>query len=354
MKLEEALKKYAESYEYKGKKVKLNKPKRISKGQPGYGKKKFYVYVKNEKGNVIRLTFGDPKLEIKRDSDKRRKNFRSRHNCSKPGPKWKARYWSCKMWEKKKSVTDYTKGCGCGKNTYESEADSEYGMKYVFTTRDAAENLAKKIGCSGTQEFFNKDKKQSGLDEKTYYMPCTDRTTMHNKLSKFKKEQAGLDPVGKEDKDINNDGKIDKTDDYLRNRRETIKREMSKSNEEVQFAQVSKAVKENLKKKAEKHNKKSKYKVTTSKLIAVFKRGVGAYKTNKKSVRPNVKGPDQWAYARVNAFLKALTSGRFRSTPFDCDLMPSGSPGKKACDRKKDKKKSKSRLEAALYKAFLT
>tara|TARA_Y100000114_G_scaffold143982_1_gene152079 strand:- start:2289 stop:3302 length:1014 start_codon:yes stop_codon:yes gene_type:complete len=96
--------------EYKGKKVKLNKPKRISKGQPGYGKKKFYVYVKNEKGNVIRLTFGDPNLEIKRDSDKRRKNFRARHNCAKPGPKYKARYWSCKMWERRKSVTDYTKG----------------------------------------------------------------------------------------------------------------------------------------------------------------------------------------------------------------------------------------------------
>ena len=249
--------------------------------------------------------------------------------------------------------------------------ESEYGIKYVFSNKKAAENLAKKIGCSGTQEFFNKDKKQSGLDEKTYYMPCTDRSTMHSKLSKFKKEQAALDPVGKEDEDINNDGKKDKTDDYLRNRRKKIKENMSQSNEEVEImealasvdpdsieivlAQVSKGVKESLAKKAENHNKKSKYKVTTGKLIAVFKRGVGAYKTNKKSVRPNVKGPDQWAHARVNAFLKALKSGSFRSTPFDCDLMPAGSPGKKACSKKKDKKdtkKSKSKLEAALEKNF--
>jgi hypothetical protein len=93
------------------KKVTLNKPRRIGKGEPGYGKKKFVVYVKNDKGNVVRVTFGDPKMEIKRDNPGRRKNFRSRHSCDdNPGPKWKARYWSCKMWESKKSVTDYTSG----------------------------------------------------------------------------------------------------------------------------------------------------------------------------------------------------------------------------------------------------
>ena len=79
--------------EYKGKKVKLNDPIRSSDG-----KKKFHVYVKNEKGNVIKLGFGDPNMEIKRDDPKRRKNFRARHNCDNPGPKWKARYWSCYQW----------------------------------------------------------------------------------------------------------------------------------------------------------------------------------------------------------------------------------------------------------------
>ena len=82
-----------EESEYQGKKVKLNNPVRSSDG-----KKKFYVYVKNEKGNVIKLGFGDPNMEIKRDDPARRKSFRARHNCDDPGPKWKARYWSCYQW----------------------------------------------------------------------------------------------------------------------------------------------------------------------------------------------------------------------------------------------------------------
>ena len=82
-----------EAAEYKGRKVKLNDPSRSSDG-----KKKFYVYVKNEKGNVIKLGFGDPNMEIKRDDPARRKNFRARHNCDNPGPKWKARNWSCYQW----------------------------------------------------------------------------------------------------------------------------------------------------------------------------------------------------------------------------------------------------------------
>ena len=82
-----------EQAEYQGRKVKLNDPFRSNDG-----KKKFYVYVKNEKGNVIKLGFGDPNMEIKRDDPARRKSFRARHNCENPGPKWKARYWSCYQW----------------------------------------------------------------------------------------------------------------------------------------------------------------------------------------------------------------------------------------------------------------
>ena len=84
---------YLPEAEYEGKKVKLNDPVRSSDG-----KKKFHVYVKNEKGNVIKLGFGDPNMEIKRDDPARRKSFRARHNCDDPGPKWKARYWSCYQW----------------------------------------------------------------------------------------------------------------------------------------------------------------------------------------------------------------------------------------------------------------
>ena len=87
--------------EYDGRKVELNDPFRSKDG-----KKKFYVYVKNEKGNVIKLVFGDPNMEIKRDDPERRKSFRARHSCDDPGPKWKARYWSCRMWEKGTKVSE--------------------------------------------------------------------------------------------------------------------------------------------------------------------------------------------------------------------------------------------------------
>lgn len=90
-----------EIYEEENKKVKLNK---IMKGDV----KKYKVYVKNDKGNVVKVNFGDPNMEIKRDNPARRKNFRARHNCDNPGPRWKARYWACKTWSTK-SVTSMLK-----------------------------------------------------------------------------------------------------------------------------------------------------------------------------------------------------------------------------------------------------
>lgn len=77
--------------EYQGRKVPLNKP---MQGDV----KKFKVYVKNEKGNVIKVNFGDKNMKIKKSNPARRKSFRARHNCANPGPKTKARYWSCRKW----------------------------------------------------------------------------------------------------------------------------------------------------------------------------------------------------------------------------------------------------------------
>jgi hypothetical protein len=74
----------------------LNKPFRTPDGP-----KKFAVYVKNDKGNIVKVTFGDPNMEIKRDNPERQKSYRARHHCETPGPKWKANYWSCKMWSSK-------------------------------------------------------------------------------------------------------------------------------------------------------------------------------------------------------------------------------------------------------------
>jgi hypothetical protein len=83
-----------EEAEYQGRKVKLGKPFLT----PG-GPKKRSVYVKNEGGNVVKVNFGDPNMTIKKNIPARRKSFRARHHCdTNPGPRTKARYWSCRAW----------------------------------------------------------------------------------------------------------------------------------------------------------------------------------------------------------------------------------------------------------------
>lgn len=87
--------------EYEGRKVTLNKPFRMSDG-----KSKFGVYVKNSAGKVVRVRFGDPNMEIKRDDPERRKSFRARHNCADKKDKTSAGYWSCKQWRANTPVQD--------------------------------------------------------------------------------------------------------------------------------------------------------------------------------------------------------------------------------------------------------
>jgi len=84
--------------EYKGRKVKLGK---IMQGDI----KKFKVYVKNDKGKVVKVNFGfggksakGKRMTIKKNNPERRRNFRARHNCDNPGPRWKPRYWACRTW----------------------------------------------------------------------------------------------------------------------------------------------------------------------------------------------------------------------------------------------------------------
>ena len=77
--------------EYQGRKVPLGKPM-------AGDVKKSKVYVRKPNGKVVKVNFGDKKLSIKKHIPGRRKNFRARHNCDNPGPRWKARYWSCRAW----------------------------------------------------------------------------------------------------------------------------------------------------------------------------------------------------------------------------------------------------------------
>jgi len=119
-------------------KAPLNKPFRLPSGS----KKKFGVYVKNDKGNIVMVKFGDPNMSIKRDNPARRKAYRSRHGCDsgRRGPKWKANYWSCKMWEAKKSVTDYTKG-SCGKRNCGSEGEPDTDLSFEIDIQSKNKGL---------------------------------------------------------------------------------------------------------------------------------------------------------------------------------------------------------------------
>ena len=114
-------------------------------------------------------------------------------------------------------------------------------------------------------------------------------------------------------------------------KRDLIKQEIEKACcDDCETKQVSGKIKKTLQGKMKEHNdkhgdKKGK-RVTMRMLEGVFRRGVGAYRTNPESVRRNVVGPDQWAIARVNAYLFAVRTGRFRSGQFDRDLLPKEHP----------------------------
>ena len=79
--------------EYQGRKVSLGKPFLTPDGP-----KKRSVYVKKPNGKVVKVNFGDKNMRIKKSNPARRKSFRARHRCDNPGPRWKARFWSCKAW----------------------------------------------------------------------------------------------------------------------------------------------------------------------------------------------------------------------------------------------------------------
>ena len=121
-----------------------------------------------------------------------------------------------------------------------------------------------------------------------------------------------------------------KVDQLDRERNKFLEEASELTDENFEEKQLTAAVREGLKKKVKDHNEKYGDKkgkrVTLRMLGAVFRRGIGAYRTNPASVRPNVRSEEQWAYARVNAFLFAVRTGRFRSGQFDRDLLPSGHP----------------------------
>ena len=114
--------------------------------------------------------------------------------------------------------------------------------------------------------------------------------------------------------------------DYKKVVRERRKKAISHA-EQILLKAISEQARAGLVKKVEDHNKDNpKHRATLSMLIAVYNRGIGAYRTNPSSVRGNVSSAEQWAMARVNGFLRALRTGKFRRKPYDQDLLPSSHP----------------------------
>ena len=134
--------------EYKGRKVKLGKP---TKGDV----KKFKVYVKNKKGNVIKVNFGDPNMEIKRDNPERRKSFRARHKCAQAKDRTTPKYWSCKMWSRtpvsKMVAEDKIKGAD-GKACWK-------GHRYGGT--ENGKDICTKVKKKKVDESFDNSKKST-------------------------------------------------------------------------------------------------------------------------------------------------------------------------------------------------
>lgn len=128
--------------------------------------------------------------------------------------------------------------------------------------------------------------------------------------------------------------------------------ELTKKLEGKKSREVSSAVEKGIENKVDQHNEEVKDlkkawnpRITVAKATIVFERGIGAYKTNPESVRPNVGSPEQWAYARLNSFLFALRTGRFQGGKHDTDILPEGHPEKKIEEKSMNEKVEKRHIE---------
>jgi len=269
------------SYLIKAKENKtLNKPFRTPKGP-----KKFSVYVKNEKGNVVKVNFGDPNMEIKRDDPNRRKNFRARHNCSNAGPKTKARYWSCKMWEAGKSVTDYTSGSGdiiLLPDAYEWDGQTFFDHNLLlrenpllaFVEKELTENEPEDDCCGKGCGCHDSENEAEGAKRSGPKSSAQTPSKPSERKSGSSKNPKGS--AGEKGSSI------------------TFSEETTKS----------------LKNKVKDHNDNYAKKVTLSQLKKVYRRGAGAFSA---SHRPG-QSRGAWAMARVNMFLKMKSGGKVKNS----------------------------------------
>tara|TARA_R100000152_G_C6779349_1_gene210906 strand:+ start:1431 stop:2705 length:1275 start_codon:yes stop_codon:yes gene_type:complete len=228
----------------------LNKPFRTPKGP-----KKFSVYVKNEKGNIVKVNFGDPNMEIKRDDPARRKSFRARHNCDNPGPKWKARYWSCKQWRAGKKVE------GSVEDDYEWDGETLFDHDELLAMNPDLVNAPD----AEVSEAAKRSGRKSGAQ--------TPAEPSERKKGSKKNPKGSAGEKGSK----------------------------------ITFSEKTTNA---LKEKVKEHNSKHSKKVTLSQLKKVYRRGSGAFST---SHRPNMSRHG-WAMARVNMFLKMRRGGKVKDS----------------------------------------
>lgn len=191
----------------------------------------------------------------------------------------------------------------------EREEDKSEVRNDVFTTQEEAEERATEIGCVGTHSHDE--------NGNIVYMPCASHedyvSATGNEVKDIEVEYEGLSSY-----------EYNFIVDYLGDVIDSDEEKAPKRGE------VSEAIRKGLQKKAKDHNDKvgdvKSKRTSTRTLVAVFKRGVGAYYTNPQSVRPNVRSPEQWGLGRVNSFLYVLRNGKFRSGKHDTDLLPKEHP----------------------------
>jgi hypothetical protein len=364
------------------KKVKLGKPFRTPSGP-----KKFSVYVKNEKGNVVKVNFGDPNMEIKRDDPDRRRNFRARHNCDNPGPRWKARYWSCRFWSSPK-VSNLTKGkdmsyCNCGKPNrvggFSCDQHCEHGQaeeisKDVFDNPGEAMKRAEELGLDKIHTHKNKEGKNifmPGKDHAEYMKAVKSKAGDESSMAKSQLKKIAMQAMklyemmedGAEldgwvqDKLSKSEHNIEAVHDYMvysdkadaettealqygkpkkndprktpakpsERKKGSKKNKPDSAKDDKGNITFSKSTMEKLSKAMSEHNAKDKgSKATMGMLKAVYRRGAGAFST---SHAPNMSR-DGWGMARVRAFLYLLRNGRPSNPNYkqDNDLLPKGHP----------------------------
>ena len=277
----------------------LNKPFRTPKGP-----KKFSVYVKNDKGNIVKVNFGDPNMEIKRDDPDRRKSFRARHNCDNPGPKWKARYWSCRQWR-------------AGKKVEGSEIESEWDGNVIFDhdkllktnpalafIDDPDEEEDEDCGC-GTG--CGCDEAQAEATSSEYEMTCEEYNEVINPLEDI--VQNGF----REELEAARSGPKSGAQTPAKpneKKKGSSKNKPGSAGEKGGKITFSEKVLTSLKNKVKEHNAKHKKKVTLGQVKKVYRRGAGAFS---QSHRPGMTRGG-WAMARVNMFLKMKRGGKVKDS----------------------------------------